>query len=340
MSSTGLAQTQHSMYLNKIGECSFVVGYDVQVYGGYAYVTNNDGVMVVDVSNPSNPKVASEILTEQAPFTVSVSGGNCYVGYSSGTFFISNISDPINPQTEFFPSGGSGVPTKIDVVGTFVFVSYRDVGFRIFNFTSTDLDLLYFYSDSGGESLAIQDDMLYFGNPNSGIKVFKISAISSPVYVRTVSTSTSVWDMHIHDNLMYVGRHGAGIRIYSLSNPSNPSLLRSLIEDDGGEAQGVVADDDFLYVADNYGVEAYNISNPSSPIEIAEVTNGIGAAHDLDIDNDYVYVALGGGLMILELSDTKSPYFPRYFYYVIPIGIVVLGGVIFLVIKLRKRKNL
>ncbi|MBN2157680.1 MAG: hypothetical protein JW776_16655 [Candidatus Lokiarchaeota archaeon] len=340
LGSTGSAQTQNSHYLNKIGECNFVVGYDVDVEGNYAYVTNNDGVMIIDVSNPKNPDKVSEILTSQAPFAVSVKGGYCYVAYNSGTFLISDINDPVNPQDAISSSTGLGIPTKIVVVGTFVFVSYRDVGYRIYNFTSTGLDLLYFYSDSGGESLAVKDDMLYFGNPNSGVRLFNISTITSPAYVRTLSTSTSVWDMDIHNDLMYVGCHGAGIRIYSLSNPSNPSLLRSLSEDNGGEAQGVVADDDLLYVADNYGVEAYNISNPSSPIEIAEVTNGIEAAHDIDIDNDYVYVALGGGLMILELSDTKETYFPWYLYYVIPIGAVVLGGGIFLVIKLWNRKNL
>ncbi len=104
--------------------------------------------------------------------------------------------------------------------------------------------------------------------------------------------------------------------------------------------QGVVANSSYLFVADNYGVEAYNMSNPSSPVEIAEVTQGIGAAHDLDMDGQYVYVALGGGMEIFELSDTKAIYFPRYLYYVIPIGAVALGGGIFLVIKLRKRKIL
>lgn len=139
---------------------------------------------------------------------------------------------------------------------------------------------------------------------------------------------------------MHVGCHGAGKRNFSLSNPTNPSLLRSLSEDDGGKAQGVVADDDFLYVADNYGVEAYNIGNSSSPIEIAEKTNGISAAHDLDIDNDYVHVALGGGLVILELNDVRTIYIPKFFYYTIPIAAVVLGGGIFLVIKLCRRKKL
>ena len=58
-------QTQHSLYLNKIGECNFVVGYDVSVTGNYAYVTNNDGIMIVDITDPSRPAKVSEILTDQ-----------------------------------------------------------------------------------------------------------------------------------------------------------------------------------------------------------------------------------------------------------------------------------
>jgi hypothetical protein len=326
-------------FLNKIGECNFVVGYDINVYGGYAYVTNNDGVMIVDISDPTRPRLNSEILTNQAPFALRIYAEHCFVAYDSGQLIISDVSDPLNPFTVESTSESVGVATEIIVVETYVFVSYRNVGFRIFNYTDTSLDLLYFYSDTGGESLAVKDNFLFFGNPNSGIRVFNISDLTNPDYIRTLSTATSVWDMYIHNNLLYVGCHGAGIRIYSLTNPSNPSMLRSLSEDDGGEAQGVVADDDFLYVADNYGVEAFNISNPSSPIEVAEVIDGIGAAHDLDIDGEYIYVALGGGLQILELSTTKSSYFPPYLYYVIPITAVVLGVGVFLIIRLRKRKN-
>lgn len=326
-------------YLNKIGECDFVVGYDVNVVGDYAYVTNNDGVMIVDVSNPERPRKVSDILTDQAPFAVTINGDKCFVAFSGSEFLISDVSDPLNPQTIVSSNAGSGIVTKIVVLDTYVFISYREVGYRIFNFTGTTLDLLYTYSDSQGESLAVKDDFLYFGNPNAGIRVFNISAITAPVYIRTLNTATSVWDMYIHGNLLYVGCHGAGIRIYSISNLSNPSLLRSLSEDDGGEAQGIVANSSFLFVADNYGVEAYNISSPSFPVEIAEVTDGISAAHDIDIDEEYVYVALGGGLVILEFSDTKSSYFPRYLYYTIPIAVVALGGGIFLIVKIRKRKK-
>ncbi|MHA1112241.1 MAG: LVIVD repeat-containing protein [Promethearchaeota archaeon] len=336
--STTLAQ-DYSYYLNKIGECNFVVGYDVNVAGDYAYVTNNDGVMIVDVSNPSRPTKVSEILTDQGPFAIRINGDYCFVAFSGGEFLINDISDPLNPQTVISSSASSGIVSEIVVAGTYVFVSYREVGYRIFNFSNTDFDLIHFYPDSNGESLAVKDDILYFGNPNAGIKVFNISDITAPVYIRTLTTATSVWDMYIHDNILYVGCHGAGIRIYNISNLSNPSLLRSLSEDDGGEAQGVAADDDYLYVADNWGVEAYNMSNPSLPVEVAEVTNGIGAAHDLDIDENYIYVAIGGGLEIFELSDIKSFYFPRYLYYIIPIVVVVIGGGIFLIIKLRKRKK-
>ncbi len=236
LGSTGSAQTQHSMYLNKIGECSLVIGYDVNVEGNYAYVTNNDGVMIVDVSNPKNPEKVSEILTGQAPFAVEVADERCFSAFSSGQIHVHDVSDPLNPQSVASSVPVSGVVTSIVVCDTHVFVSFREYGFRIFNFTGTSLDLLHSYSDTRGESIAVKEDMLYFGNPNVGIKVFNISTINSPSYIRTVSSGTSVWDMYIHENLLYVGCHGAGIRIYSLSNPTNPSLLENMSEDDGGEA--------------------------------------------------------------------------------------------------------
>ena len=270
--------------------------------------------MIIDVSNPSNPIKVSEILSD-TPLSVGIDEMNdlCITPVHSGSIIISNISDPLNPETIATPSIGTGFVSEIIVVDTYFFMSFRDIGFRIYNFSNPELSLVYSYSDSQGESLAVKEDILYFGNPNAGIRVFNISNIAAPSLVRTVPCD-SVYDMYISDSFLYVGCHWNGFKLYSISNLASPSLLESKNQDDGGEAQGIAGNGDFVFIADNWGVEAYNMSNPSSLVEVAEVTNGVGAAHDLDIDEEFVYVALGGGLDIFELSFLRSRYFPPYLY--------------------------
>ncbi|MHA1434993.1 MAG: hypothetical protein ACTSO7_14220 [Candidatus Heimdallarchaeota archaeon] len=44
------------------------------------------------------------------------------------------------------------------------------------------------------------------------------------------------------------------------------------------------------------------------------------------------------GLGIFEISNTKRAYFPPYLYYVIPIVVVVMGGLsIFITLRRKKR---
>jgi hypothetical protein len=296
--------------------------------------------MIVDISNPKNPTKISEVLSD-TPLSVGIDKKNhyCMTPTHTGQMIVSDISDPENPETIVTASIAAGYVSEIAFLDSYTFVSYRNEGFRIYNFTNPNFNLIYTDSDTQGETLALKDDILYFGNPAAGIKVFNISNIASPVFLRTLFCD-SAYDMYISDNFLYVGCHWNGFRIYSISNLANPSLLESKIQDDGGEAQGAAGNSTHLYIADNWGVEAYDMSNPSSPVEVAEVTQGVGAAHDLDIDDQYVYVALGGGLNIYELSATKSTYFPPYLYYLIPISAVVLGGGTFLIIWLRKRKKI
>ena len=96
-------------------------------------------------------------------------------------------------------------------------------------------------------------------------------------------------------------------------------------------------------MADNYGIELFNVSDSASIIKIAEIRESINAAHDIDVDDNYIYVALGGGLLILEVGTIPDNSEPDYLPYVIisivsvVVGIAIL--IFFKIIKKRKTKS-
>ncbi|MFX1569057.1 MAG: LVIVD repeat-containing protein [Promethearchaeota archaeon] len=323
------AQTSQTLYLNSVGMCDIEVGYDVQVHGNYAYVTNNDGLMVIDVSNPSNPNKVGELLCGGA-FGIDVSSNLVYIASVSNGMIIADISNPTNPVQLGQYSGGA---YRIAVSDPYAYVGDFNGGFTILNISdSTNPVLVGAYSDPRCDAIEFKDNFVYYANAEQGLKVVSVSNPSTPQLVRTVSQTGGGNDIHITNDTLFLACWGAGIRVIDISNPTAPLMLDSYDDNDGGEELGLIERNGYLYVADNSGVEIFNISNPNSIVEIAQRTSGVGAAHDIDVDDEYVYVAQAGGLLILEVSETpQNGDYDFLFYLTIIIAVIATVTVISIV---------
>ena len=71
-----------------------------------------------------------------------------------------------------------------------------------------------------------------------------------------------------------------------------PKVIGRYKDDDGGEALGVWGDHEYLYVADNYGIEVLDITDPTGPIEIGEYED-VDGAHDIYGRETTIYIAEG-----------------------------------------------
>ena len=327
------AQTTQNFYLNRVGFIDLEVGYDVHVVGDLAYVTNNDGLMIIDIQNPSNPQKVGEMLCGGS-LGFEVENNIAYIASVLSGFIIANISNPSNPQ--LLSQDSVGGANRIAISNSRAYVTYMGGGFKIFNISDlTDPVFLGEFSDTRSDAIEIKDYISYFANAEVGLKVVNVSNPSSPQLLTTVSQTGGVNDMHItNDDILYLGCWGAGIRVINISNPISPQIIDSYFDSDGGEELGVKEKDDFLYVADNCGVELFDVSNPASIVEIAERTIDVEAAHDIDVDEEYIYVAQGGGLLILEVNTTPEND-PWLIYLIIILSAVGAGGVISSVVYLK-----
>lgn len=91
------AQVPQDLYLNRVGFLNIEVGYDIHVVGDYVYVTNNDGLMIIDIQNPQNPQKVGELLSGGA-LGLKVENNIAYIASTPSGFVIANISNPSNPQ--------------------------------------------------------------------------------------------------------------------------------------------------------------------------------------------------------------------------------------------------
>ena len=278
------------------------VGYSVCVDKDYAYITNNDGVVIFDVHQPKRPREVGKITTG-VTFGICVKNGLAYISGSNG-LVIADVRDPENPKI-LFEHAIAKKTQGVHVEGSYVYIA-SERGLEIWNVSNPGkVTPIAHIGDIAIREVDVHSGIAYMASPGNGVEVIDVTDPASPQKITTVAGTKGAWDVHIHNEYLYVGCHGYGIKILSLSDKKSPRIISSFRDNDGGEALGVWGDGKHLYVADNYNIEVLDVTDPTNPYEVDEYGNVIGA-HDIFVDKNYIYVAEAKkGLIIFEVKQEQ-----------------------------------
>lgn len=296
-----------SFDLIKVDEYNINVGYTINVEGNYAYIADNNGISIFDISDPSNVVIEQTIPLSSACVSAHLVDGLIYAACGTDGFYIINVTDISNSEI----LGHDDVfATGIFVQGDLAFVSDFFSGLIIFDISDKSNPVeesLYFQSGNVWATVA-KGEIAYIANPSLGIEVLNVTEPSNPVKIATLSSASGATHLSINENRLYVGMHGSGLNIFDISTLSTPVLLGSYDDSDDGEELGLRGNDTYLAVADNFGIELFDISNLPSVSKIAEYRDNIGAAHDVEMVDNHIYAVDGRtGFVILEITTQPVP---------------------------------
>jgi len=303
-----LTLTSFSCIRQSQGTLSFVcyckeagVGYGVCVDKDYAYVTNNEGVVIFDVHQPTHPRKVVTIPTG-VTFGICIENDLAYILGRRG-LVIADVSDPANPK-KLQDYIIKEYKQRVQVEDSYVYIA-SDVGLEILKVSnSKEITSVARYGNSRVRGIDVRNGIAYLAGPDNGIEVIDVTNPARPQKITTVSGTKGASDVHIHDEYLYVARSEAGIVILDISNKKLPKLVGSFHSDNGGEAKGIWGDGKYLFIVSNR-IEMLDVSNPTSPYVIGEYSKRGG--HDLCVDGKFVYVASGRkGLLILQFADNQE----------------------------------
>ena len=277
------------------------VGYGVCVDKDYAYVTNNDGVVVFDVQQPAHPRKIGKISTGQT-FGICVENDLAYILGGRG-LVIADVSDPANPKKlqEYVIEE---YKQRLHVEDSYVYIA-SDAGLEILDASDLGkISTITQFGDSRARGVDVSNGIAYLAEPDNGVEVIDVTDPASPQKITTVAGTKGACDVHIHDDYLYVACHGDGIVILNISNKKAPKLVGNFRNDDGAETKGVWGDGKYLFIVSNR-IEMLDVSEPTSPYVIGEYIRRGG--HDLCVDGKFVYVASGRkGLLILQYNKNQE----------------------------------
>jgi hypothetical protein len=286
----------------------------VIVENDIAYVTDiaeptPGGIVIIDVSNPSNPVEIGSFDDELYPTKLDIEDNILFVADHFGALRLIDVSDPTDPvQVGEFE--GSGETMDVQVEGDIAYVADWTQGVYILNVSDpTNPEELGHYQIYGAcTQLYVSNELIYaidHRNDNTGLKVLNASDPEHPFLIESyMPTDEDLWNPIVVGDYIYTGNHGGGggeLQILDTSDPTNISRIG--VFDNGCSINTVFVTDGIAYTADyDSGLFLIDIRDPYNPTYITTL-EGHSSGRDVVVVDDLVFLTKdGGGLTIIQVN--------------------------------------
>ncbi|MFO0636990.1 MAG: DUF4215 domain-containing protein [Nannocystaceae bacterium] len=151
--------------------------------------------------------------------------------------------------------------------------------------------------------VAIQGDlMLTAESVGDQARLYDISDPTSAMFLSLIGSYVE-YNVALHGTWAFV-YGGPGVEIWDITVPAVPALT-GLAELDPGTVRRMVASDETVFVASSVGpIRAIDYSQPDFPQEFAI---DVGAASDIALLGDFLYVPITNGLDVYDVSSPQDP---------------------------------
>jgi hypothetical protein len=292
----------------------------VAVHGDLAYVSKLGTwdlgfLFVVDVSDPTNPVLLSEIAVESMITQLQIDGNRLY-GSSEGieVFDISVPIDPIHLGRMHTLQSPRGFGIRDDVFLAPVNVGPGIQSVDVSNPTAPEplgslaLPIFSMAALVRGDLAYIGND-LGLGNGYGNLFVIDVSDPSSPSQIGALATWTVLGIGAMSGNYLALGCGDSGVRIVDVSNPAAPTIVGA--RNTPGQASRIAVSGSHAFIADAWaGLQIMTVANPANP-QIVGTYATSGSAVDVAVEGSRAYVVdrLGAseGLIILDVTAPSNP---------------------------------
>lgn len=284
----------------------------VAVSENYAYIASqDDGVVVVDISDPAKPAFRGSCDALEAAGGVAVAGSYAYVAAGNSGLQVVDIRNPAKPEL----LGGCDTPgyaQDVALAGDYAYVADR-AGLQVFDVRTPAKTVWIGKCDSSGaHRIALAGSYAYLAdweglnvidvrNPAKPVSVGKYngSVVDVAVSGSHVYTAESWWDEQAKKSRARLG-------VIDVSNPSNP--VRTAGFEINGSATCVAVAGEFAYLADDRtGLEVISIRDPLNPIWIGSCVVAADAS-SVVVSGNYAFVTGSGfGLRIIDARHPTDP---------------------------------
>ena len=313
------------LHITELGSCEQPLGppnwyntFDWMVEGDHVYVSLDDRLTILDVSNPENPAqtywgrpVKVDYPNEAYIQGLEARGDYAYLTYGRGDkegLFTFDVSDSQSPAlvNEYRVLDYYG---PVAVNGDYAYVATSEEGvwvLRVVDVSNprqpTDIGFKIAL-DGRVYDIAVNGEVLYLAAGKAGLSIWDVSDPVKPTKIDLYPMPRTLYKLAFRNSYLY-GTDGE-LFILDINDPANPTEINSI--NTPGTAMGVSVDGDYAYVANGDGLEIIDVSDMNNLKKVG-FSETYYVAYDVDVRGDFAFVADHyWGLAIMDISDRTSP---------------------------------
>ncbi|NLQ04244.1 Calx-beta domain-containing protein [Cylindrospermopsis raciborskii] len=238
---------------------------DITVVNNHAYLATIDRIDIVNINDPSNPKLISTVDFPGSYCGIEVINNYIYAS-TLGSLKIIDITNPFNPKyiQDFYPSDHVW---DVKIMGDYGYVASRGSGLQILDITNPSNPKRIGGYDTDGDTVSVEivGKYAYVADGNAGLQILDITNPANPKRIGGYNTDGNAWDVEVVGDKAYVADRNAGLQILDITNPANPKKIDSYNTD--GNAWDVEVVGDKAYVATDIGLKIINLKDdPNNPV--------------------------------------------------------------------------
>jgi hypothetical protein len=203
---------------------------------------------IIDIANPSQPQELGNCDSPGCSWDIAADGSYAYVADGYEGLRIVDISNPSMPM-EVGRLVPGGYARGVAVIGDFAYVAACDSGLRIIDVSDKEAprEMGAFSDGFNATDVAVRDGLAYLPG-SGGLSVVDVTSPFAPVLIGEIPLPGIVRCAALGNGVAFVTHATRGVLAVDVSDPSNPRDAGAY--QTGSDAQGIRADDDFVYVAD------------------------------------------------------------------------------------------
>ncbi len=283
--------------------------YNVRVEGQTAYVVNNPGLVIFDVSDPDRPKKIGAVKGLSPSFAVDLVGHFAYIGGEGGLAVV-DVADPKSPRVigRFFKG------ETINVLKTgreYAFMITSGNFLKILSVQNPESPQEIGQFNDGGRyyyhALGISDDVIYLGDLEHGLELIDVSNPRSPRKILTVSGTEGGGAVFVARDILALSFPRKAPAVYSISDPRSPRRFENAFDEDEILSVMGLSSDYLVGKADGERVTVFKISDPLSFTPIA--SRGLArktAMHVAFLRDNFIYFT-GKDMNVFEIQEDDAP---------------------------------
>ncbi|MHA1461860.1 MAG: hypothetical protein ACTSQ0_02190 [Candidatus Heimdallarchaeota archaeon] len=269
------------------------------------YICNDFDFKIIDISNKTDPFLASEITFAGEPSATAVSGNTVVLAEGITGIDIINITDPLNPVLLSKYEDEVSQFKDVDIIGDNVYCATSE-GLKIIDISDLENPtLLRSVAVGAADNIVTSGNYAYLSVTGKDLCIVDISTPATAFEETTLDTAEKPYDIAIEGTYAYVAVGASGFQVIDITDPTSPSIDATQATT---SAEGIAVSGDLVAIADGTaGLKLYNISNlVAIVLADTELTSGYDATK-LEIDGNDLFVAVkDDGIVLINITITNS----------------------------------